>query len=77
MNCDIEYQAWRVLDELEPCPEIEERKQRIVACTLARIERATNERRAEEISEVRRLEREYGALLPWLPPPAEPLEETA
>ena len=65
MNCDIEYQAWCVLDALPPLREIEERKQRIIHCTLARIERATRESHAGEIAELHRLETEYGPLLPW------------
>ena len=75
MNCDIEYQAWRVLETLDPHPEIEERKRRIVARTLAHIAQATDQKQADGMSEVRRLEREYGDLLPWLPR-VEPLEES-
>ena len=66
MNCDIDYRAWCVLDALQPTPEIEERKQRIIHRTLARVEQATHESQVDEMAEIQRLESEYGSLLPWL-----------
>ena len=42
MNCELEYQAWMLLDQLESRPEIEDRKRLIVNRTLQRIERASH-----------------------------------
>ena len=41
MNCETEYSLWMLLDQLEPHPEIEERKRRIVGRSLERIECAS------------------------------------
>lgn len=45
MNCELEYQAWVLLDQLDSHPDIEERKRVIVDRTLQRIERASTGRR--------------------------------
>ena len=42
MNCELEYQAWVLLDQLDFHPEIEDRKRLIVDRTLQRIELASS-----------------------------------
>jgi hypothetical protein len=60
MNCEVEYQAWMLLDQLGSHREAEERKRIIVDRTLQRIERATNGhpiafRRVVDLSELPRV----------------------
>jgi hypothetical protein len=57
MNCELEYQAWMLLDQLGSHPEIEERKRLIVNRTLQRIEQASHgprivSRRVIDLSEL-------------------------
>lgn len=59
MNCELEYQAWMLLDQLDSHPKIEERKRLIVDRTLQRIERASHgprivSRRLIDLSELLR-----------------------
>jgi hypothetical protein len=67
VNCELEYQAWVLLDQLDSHPDIEERKGVIVDRTLQRIERASTgrrilSRRVVDLSELLRGARPTGNL---------------